>query len=234
MRAAGVALLMDESNVALLPPFGNTGVEPVNVTVAWLAGTAVIWDAEDHGAAIGWDLWRKIGGSSILAGSNRHYDHGVRADDWGWQVMWAGRGGATGTVYCEIRQTRLEAADGLALARQLISAGIRASRLDLAGDDLRPDAPRPRTYFDARQTAWTRTHRDRWVFREDGTGRQTVNVGSGASERQARIYDHAPGVLRHELELRGDVARSTAAALAVAAPAALWAAEYGRLVRWVI
>lgn len=217
---------------AVLPPFSNTGVESGDVGLSWLGGTI----RSDDGEGVGWGLTRRLGGPSTLTGSTVHYRAGVRADDWSWSVMWGGMGGAVGTVYATIRQSYLErvGSDGLALARDLLRDGyLASSRVDLAGDDLRGSGPRPRWYFDRRAEAWTRTQRGRWQFTEQGSGSQTLYVGSRSSDRMLRLYDHAPSVLRHELELKGVVAAGVGVALGSGASVAdLWAAEYGRLVRW--
>lgn len=233
---------MDESNpapqglpgaadITFLPPFTNRGVESGGVSVAWLQASRPAED--DRVAAM--RLAMDLGGPSATGRPIPHYERAIRSDRGLWTVGYCGQGDARGTVAVTLRQSWWEAVGdpGPWLVRLLTVDGFHASRVDLAGDDLRPDAPRPRAYFDRRALAWTRTHRDRWVYREDGAGRQTLNVGAGTSDRQARIYDHAPGCLRHELELRRDVARAAGAALAAGErPAVVWAAEYGRLVRW--
>ena len=221
-----------ERGPGFLPPFSNTGVESERVGLSWVGGTI----QSDDGERVGWDLTRRLNGPSTLTGSTAHYRAGARADDWSWSVMWGGMGGAAGTVYTTLRQSYLERVgmDGLTLARELMRDGyLTCSRVDLAGDDVRGVGPRPREYFERRGEAWTRTQRGRWQYTEQGSGCQTLYVGSRSSDRMLRLYDHAPSVLRHELELKGIVASGVGLALgAGASVAGLWASEYLHLVRW--
>lgn len=220
-----------ERGIGLLPPVGNTGVEPEAVSLAWLAGTI----RSDDDVGLGWELIRKLGDDARQGGQHGYYGHTVHAADGGWQVGWSGHGGAAGTTYVELRQAWLEGQGPQAptLALELLSRGLRLSRADLAGDDVSRSSRRPREFFDARQVASTRTDRAGWKFTEDGLGRQTLNVGSRTSERCMRLYDHAPGCLRHELELKGATAAALGAALLTGAPVSdLWAEQYARLVRW--
>jgi len=199
------------------------------VSVSWLTLTLRA-DREDE---VVWPLLRRLGGHSQSLRETPHYGRGVGADDRSWSVYWAGRGSNVGTVLTTVRQTRLEQPDGQPLAFALAGAGWRGRRVDLAGDEDCATAPRPRWYFDARTLATTRTDRGKWIFLEDGVGRQTLNAGSRTSERFLRLYDHAPGVLRHEIELKDGAAERVAAALgAGVAAGSLWAAEYGRMIQW--
>lgn len=220
-----------EHGFGVLPPFGNTGVEPGSVSLAWLAGTI---RSEDD-AGLGWELVRSLADDGRLGGQSGYYGHSVHGADGSWGVAWSGHGGASGTTYVELRQRFLERHGPEAghLAFELLCRGLRSSRVDLAGDDLRATARRPREFFDVRSTASTRTDRARWKFTEDGLGRQTLNVGSRASERCMRLYDHAPGCLRHELELKGATAAALGADLAAGASLSdLWARQYAKLVCW--
>lgn len=218
-----------KSTSGVLPPLGPTGVEPEIVSLGWFAGTA----APDDPPATGWGIVRGLVGPSTLSPGNRHYSAGVRADDWSWQVLWAGRGGAAGTVYVEVRQGVWEALppDGAAdLAGRLLTA-VRCSRLDLAGDVLLPCAL-PSDLFAARDRARTRTHRGGWELMVRGDGGQKLTVGSRTSERYLRVYVKDVRV-RHELELKGATGRAACAAiLSGDSLRAVWGAEYSRLVEW--
>jgi hypothetical protein len=219
----------------VLPPLGPTGVEPGLDRLGWLAGTLQVWDGGESDRDRGWALVRLLPGPSTLDHRNRHYGTGVRADDWSWAVMWAGLGSAAGTVYAEVRQghlDRLGPDEGLALAVDLASRGLRPSRVDLAHDCDDSTARTPARLFALRASAWTRTHRGGWELSVRGDGGEKLTVGSRSSERYCRVYLR-PGVVRHELELKGATAAATIAALSAGCTIGdAWATEYGRLVRW--
>jgi hypothetical protein len=236
----------------VLPPESNTGVEPVTVAVDWWHGTRALSVADltredlpgagvpDLERLLGHGLARCLGSVTGSRGSHTlgptgHYQSGVAADDGGWSVKWDGSGGArrtalltvTGAGWSSIPPEGHPAALG---ALQGLTEG-RTSRLDLAGDAA-AGARHPRWYFDRRVAARTRTRRGAWTLTERGDGGETLYVGSRTSERFLRIY-RRPGAIRHELELKGDLARLVAAAAAAGTPlAALWSAEYARLVVW--
>jgi hypothetical protein len=215
----------------LLPPFGNTGVETGHhAHVAWLHGSARAENdrAEGHRIAA---LLRRPEIGSTLTGNSRHYQTGVRADDWSWLVQWGGLGDARGTVYAEVRQSVWESAADPAHLLRTLCAAIRPSRLDLASDV--DDGDRPATLFLRRDRAWTRTRRGSWTLLQRGDGGETLNVGSRTSDRFLRIYVKGPQTIRHEIELKGTTARQAATALVAGGPVFdVFTAEYGRIVRW--
>jgi DNA relaxase NicK len=205
--------------------------------MGWLAGTTEPWEPEtdrDVGFRLSTELRELLPIGSSLEGRNRHYSKGVRADDWSWQVLWQGLGGAAGTVYVEVRQSVWESLpeDVARLAATSLCGQLRATRIDLAGDDLRPRAMTPADYFAWREVAETRTRRDGWELTLRGDGGEKLTIGSRSSERYGRIYIGHGGV-RHEIELKAALARATAAAVVAGeALAGLWASEWQRLVRW--
>jgi len=219
-----------------LPPVSNTGVEPSSVTVGWLAGT--IRPGEPSAIEkLPFDLARVMSahlpGGSQMGAAFHWYGKSLRGSQGEWSVGYEGVGDARGTCQVVLRQAAIETAPELVLA--LLGLGLRASRLDLAGD-VHGDVARPRWFFDRRHLARTRTHVGQWVFREDGTGLTSLTLGARASERHARVYDKptADGWrVRHELELKGTLAAAIAGRLLTGSdPATLWREEYGRLVQW--
>jgi hypothetical protein len=200
------------------------------VTVGWIGGTMRVVDPP----TLGFDLARRlIPGGGMLAPGNRHYRSGVRAWDWSAQVLWGGSGSNADTVYVEVRQSAIEDRDddGAPLVVSLVNAGLRLSRLDLAGD-AGAGSRRPSLFYGMCRAATTRTHRDGWELRQRPDGDERLTIGSRASERYLRIYVKGD-VVRHELEMKGKLAAATGAAVhAGQALGPLWEAEYGRLVRW--
>lgn len=228
---------MTEPSTPVLPPSSNTGVEPDMTSVGWL--TASHRPEWLDGAPLDPFVVARLvadhrpGGSTMGYGST-WYGKGIHADDGTWTVLHDGVGGARGSLVVTLRGTATEACPELVLA--VLRLGMRASRVDLTGD-VHDGLARPRWYFDRRALATTRTHRDRWVITEAGTGLTTLTLGARASDRMARIYDKPFDPehwrVRHELELKGKLAASIGDRLVAGAdPAALWRAEYGRLVEW--
>lgn len=229
---------MRNASTGLLPPISNTGVEPLlTVNVGWLGGT---YGAGSEVPAPP-DPWQAVRLLQSLwpGGSTQHrgttwYSKGVRHDAGLWVVLYEGVGTARGTVAVTVRQDATEG--NLRAVLAVLGSGLRPSRLDLSAD-ASGTSPRPRAYFDARNEARTRTRRAGWVYREDGAGLASLTVGSRSSERYLRVYDKPTAAgqrrVRHELELKGDLAVAIARTLADGAePAAAWATEYGRLVVW--
>lgn len=230
-----------QAHSELLPPLGHTGVEvaPVGaVGVSWLAGTMPASGA--NGVADLWLMLPRLGlaGSCQSDHGDRHYEVGIHEDHWGWAVRGMGRGGASGTVYVEVRQGWLEA-DGAQASRAvqcLIGSegvGLRLSRLDLAAD-YPWHSPRPSDYWAARGGWVTRTHRASWLLTVDGAGGEKLTIGSRSSTRYLRVYlKPEREVVRHELECKAELARELGGAIASGQdPASLWAAECARLIRW--
>lgn len=215
------------------PPYGHTGVEPVSVGMGWLSGSS---RPEDPKVA-SWELVNLLrsltGRASQLTQGNRHYGSGVRADDWSWQVVWDGRGGAAGSVWAEVRQSVWEGlgADWGALASALIPT-LNASRLDIAADFARP-CLLPAHYFALRTGARTRTHRGDWELKVRGDGSEKLTIGGRSGERYGRIYVKDDERVRHELELKGQLARMLCAAgLTDRLLGDIWRDQYRRLVEW--
>jgi len=202
------------------------------VSLSWLAGTTHHDDDRALGLRLSESLRPWCTGTSQESRGSRHYSKGHRADDWSWSVMWGGLGGASGTVYVEVRQSVWECGAPLTLALGLLSI-LRPSRVDLAADVLGPGFAVPSALFRALPAAETRTHRASWVLTVDGCGGEKLTVGARSSERYLRVYVKGANWVRHELELKGANAGAAADALrAGAAPAAIFSAEYGRVVRW--
>jgi hypothetical protein len=170
---------------------------------------------------------------TTLVDRGAHYSAGVRADDWSWSVLWHGLGGAQGTVFATVKQRTFEALAGAALPLAVeLLASVRPSRIDLAADCLSAGTPGPAALFERRAAAWTRTRREGWELTTRGDGGEKLTIGARASDRYVRVYTGHGGV-RHELEAKGAVAIAIGAALRAAVPPmAIWAAEYGRVVRW--
>jgi hypothetical protein len=212
----------------LLPPVGNTGVEG-SPRVSWLSGSIRGPDGPPIGPTF-WDQHLRTHGEDWLQSGAKHYAKGFRTRDWSIGVYWDGQGDARGTVYVEVRQGALERMpepDALTIA-----STIRTRRLDLAQDDDR-GILRPPELYDAVREATTRTHRAGWRLESTSYGdRTTLYVGSRSSERYLRVYDRPP-VVRHELELKAELAGAVSAAWVAGAPLdGLYWAQYVRLVAW--
>lgn len=216
------------------PPDSNTGVQTPGVSVGWLRGSVVAPDEERHSNRVVDRLRILCGGTAERWYGNRAYGTGVRASDWSWLVGREGKGDAAGTVMIEIRQSVFEAHEDRAvhLAAGLIADGLRPSRVDLAGDALHPTR-RAVDYFRAWDGAVSRVRASGVVLMVKRSGEQTLMVGARGGERFLRIYDKPErGGVRHELEIKGDRARSLAVALGVVPLAQLFAEQYGSFVRW--
>jgi DNA relaxase NicK len=141
-------------------------------------------------------------------------------------------GGARGTVYVEVRQSVWETGVPGDLEAWLLGS-VRPTRIDLAVDGYGSDRPGPAALFRRLPAAETRTHRRSWVLTVDGDGGEKLTVGARSSDRYLRVYVKGAGRVRHELELKGAIARGAAEALVAGGDrASLFSAEYGRIVRW--
>lgn len=143
-------------------------------------------------------------------------------------------GGASGSVYFEIRQSIFEGA-GVPddLVPWLLGQGVRASRVDLAVDLHGPGWPTPATLYQYLPAAETRTQRRTWELTTNWDGGEKLTVGARSSERYLRVYVKGDQWVRHELELKQAAALRASETLRVGGPLApLFAAEYGRTVRW--
>lgn len=200
--------------------------------ISWVAGTAPVSGPD---VDLGWRLsepLRALGGSMLDGRGNRHYAKGLRAENWAWVVLWGGQGGAVGTVYVEVRQSVWEGGAPSSLAKFFLSE-LRPSRIDLACDLVGLGAARPAALYGLRGSAWSRTERRGWELTQRGDGGEKLTVGARSSERYLRVYVKGDDFIRHELELKGAIARATASELVLgAAPRAAFMAEYDRIVRW--
>jgi hypothetical protein len=163
---------------------------------------------------------------------NGHYGSGYRLDDWGASLYWDGRGDAAGTVFAEVRQETLAVLPPEGLPTLLDT--FRTARLDLVCVDLERRVL-PADLWDGISTATTRTHRARWRRDISNYGlNDTLYVGSRKSERSGRFYiKESNAGVRHELELKGDLAGKVAMEwVAGASLGALYAREHEALVSW--
>jgi len=218
-----------------LPPLGNTGVNN-SAEVSWWSGTSRVEDPAAVGKKLYSDHLRDWFATAPSPGwtatEDMHYRAGYRLDDWGASVRWDGSGDAAGTVAVEIRQ------ESLALLPQGVLDSLvlmfRTGRLDLVRVD--PDSlVSPAELYGAIRTAQTRTHRKGWRFTSSNWQLdENLNVGSRKSARYGRFYtrEQNRGV-RHELELKDELATQVALELAAGASVdALYAREHEALVSW--
>ena len=221
---------MTDVSTTHLPPIGNTGVEPTVTSVGWLAASIRPEDQPPDPFGLARLCSEHAPGGQAFGRALKWYGRSIRHDAGLWVVGYEGVGSARGTLSVTVSQDGCDAAPGLVLA--LLRLGMRASRLDLAGD-VHDALARPRSYFDRRTQARTRTNLARWTYLEAGDGRSTVTIGARSSDRYARIYDKGDGRVRHEVELKGELAAGVAGRLlAGEAVADLWRDQYGRLVQW--
>ena len=116
----------------VLPPVGNTGVEP-GPEVSWLLGTLRSEDPAKEGRRVWSEVLRPLLGGEWRQSGAKHYGKGFRLDDWSAGVYWDGQGDAKGTAMVEVRQSAL---DGLTKSARLdLLRLVRPRRLDLACDD---------------------------------------------------------------------------------------------------
>ena len=99
----------------VLPPVGNTGVEP-GPEVSWLLGTLRSEDPAKEGRRVWSEVLRPLLGGEWRQSGAKHYGKGFRLDDWSAGVYWDGQGDAKGTAMVEVRQSAL---DGLPKSARL-------------------------------------------------------------------------------------------------------------------
>lgn len=227
---------------AVLPPRSNTGVEPGDVSLGWLAGTRPIWDEGDE-RRTAWDLFASVRdflpGPTTMDVRSQWYSRGFAADDGSYAVFYEGVGSARGGLMLSVRQggwERIGPAAALDAMRVFLGGSLRVSRVDLAGDDRRQDGRRtPAEWFSLLPAARSRSRPENRRLLVNGLGEQTMTVGSRTSERYLRCYMKLDrdGVVRHELELKQATAQTAVARiLGGASLFDVWQAEYGRLVQW--
>lgn len=222
---------MIERSSTLLPPIGNTGVEPTVTSVGWLSASLRPDGVPPDPFGLARLCTEYAPGGQTFGRALKWYGKSIRHDAGLWVVGYEGVGTARGTLSITVSQDGCDAAPELVLA--LLRLGMRASRLDLAGD-VHDALARPRSYFDRRTQARTRTNLARWTYLEAGDGRSTTTIGARSSDRFARIYDKSDGRVRHELELKGALAAGVADRLLAGETVAdLWRDQYGRLVQWL-
>ena len=194
----------------VLPPVGNTGVEP-GPEVSWLLGTLRSEDPAKEGRRVWSEVLRPLLGGEWRQSGAKHYGKGFRLDDWSAGVYWDGQGDAKGTAMVEVRQSAL---DGLPKSARLdLLRLVRPRRLDLACDDGYQRC-RPRDLFHAAREARSRSRKDRWRLEMTSFGAlTTLYVGSRSSEAMLRVYDKPPQGVRHELELKAERAEQAGSRL---------------------
>lgn len=162
-----------------------------------------------------------FGAPSPRSGGTRWYSSTATLADRRVLVAWDGVASAAGTVMVDVTQAAL---DGLgwegsvALARALMAAGFRASRVDVYCDD-RERRASARDVRGAVVAGHFVSHAQPGGYREDdATGAATAYLGSRESERMLRVYDKEPNGAdprtRYELELKGAAARDSLGYLA--------------------
>ncbi len=228
---------MEPSRVPL-PPLGTTGVErSVTGVVSWLSGSVEMIDGETDGWS--WvERMQRVWPVGTHRPYTRFYQDGVVADDESWAILWDGTGDAAGTIGVEARQRLWEALSGpeaVKLALDLLTAGVRPSRVDLVGVD-GSGRIRPRDLLAAWRDGGVRTRTRTGKLWEELDGRQGLFVGSRTSDRYVRMYEVA-GWDGRQLRLETESKRGRAAALGSALLDGrdaddLWAAELRGAIDW--
>ena len=230
---------MDTSG-PVLPTNSHTWVEPSRVTVGWWAGTRSVWADEggsDNGRAIAWDLFSRLAallpGPSNMNARSQWYQRSFGRDDGAATVYYDGVGRARGGVMLSVRQSWFEQSAGNAGTIGPLVDGWHVSRLDLAADDTDPNRCLPSDLYALLPAARSRSRPEHRALTISADGAQKLTIGSRASGRYARIYVKDERV-RHEIELKQGYAGEAWSALRTGDQtiAAVWADQYGRLVRW--
>jgi hypothetical protein len=221
---------MEPSRVPL-PPLSTTGVERVCYgAVSWLTGSVEMMEGETDGWS--WvERLQRVWPVGTHRPFTRFYETGVVADDESWAVLWGGAGDAAGTVGVECRQRLWEALSGpgaVKLALDVLTAGVRPSRVDLVGVD-GSGRIRPRDLLADWRGGRARTRIRTGKLWEELDGRQGLFIGSRSSDRYARLYEvrgEGGPQLRLETESkRGRAAEIGSGLLDGRDPSDLWAAE---------
>lgn len=224
-----------DSTAALLPTISHTWVEPSAVTIGWWAGTRTVWD-DDRGRAAAWDLFRRLedihpGGSNMNARS-QWYQRAFSRDDGAATVYYDGVGRARDGIMASVRQSWFEQSGLGPEAIMPLVDGWHVSRLDLAADAATDDRLPPADLYARLPAARSRSRPEHRTLTISADGAQKLTIGSRASGRYARIYVKGERV-RHEVELKqgyaGEAWQELRGGRSIVA---VWADQYGRLVRW--
>ena len=229
-----------DATTDVLPTRSHTWVEPGDVSLGWLAGTRSVWDTDENERAVAWDAFRVLhdwlGGPTTMHVRTTYYRKGFALDNGSAAVLYDGVAAAAGGVMLTVRQGAFEqvAPEGLGLFRAAMKLLGRVSRLDLAGDD-RASRRTPAQLYDLLPAARSRSRLASRQLTLTANGESKLTVGARMSERYLRCYvtDKRPGVVRHELELKGSAAAESAARILGGATLFdVWADQYRRLVAW--
>jgi hypothetical protein len=198
------------------PPSSKTGVEmPDGPTVGlgWLKGT-VRTDPKFAGEI----LERSFGPGQVRQGGTRWYRQSAQFAGGEVMLAWEGIGQAQGTALIDVHQAALDRlgwSAAVALARDLVTLGLRASRLDVYYDD-RDGITAPTTVDGALRSGQAVTHAQKFKLTTDQDDRSTANLGDRSSQRFLRTYDKPEQDctrVRWELEHHDEAARSALAAV---------------------
>lgn len=210
------------------------------MSLGWLAGTRQVWADDGTEQAVAWDLFRTmqgfLPGPSAMGVRSHYYQKGLALGDGGATILYEGVGDARGTVMLTVRQRGFEqAADAaLDLFRWVVGHCARVSRLDLAGDS-RLTERTPASYYELLPAARSRSRLASRVLTRSWSGEEKLTVGARVSDRYLRLYqtEARPGVVRHELELKGAAAGSAVGSIVGGASLFdVWSDQYRRLVEW--